>query len=151
MSHVSTCEVVVKDLDALAKAAEKLGLELVLDKKTYEWYGQYMGDYNDPAVIALGISPDEYGKCEHVLRVKDAKKGTYEVGVAKNPRGDGFVLLYDFWAGGRGLMEKIGSGKDANRIKQEYANEVAKKNLARSGFRVVEKRQNGRITLTATR
>lgn len=155
MSHITTCELVIQDLDSLAIAAEKLGLELVRDKKTYKWFGQFVGDYNDPAVQALGIDPKQYGKCEHVLRAKDAKAGTYEIGLARNPKGSGFVLLYDFFAGGYGLMEKISSegrhGQDANLLKQEYANQVSRRELARMGFRVSETRQNGKIVLNAVR
>lgn len=151
MSHVTTVDLEVKDLDCLAKAAEFLGLELVRDVKTYKWWGRFVGDYNDPAIKAMGLTPENHGKCEHKLRVKGAGSETYEIGLVMV--NGSWRLLYDFYAGGQGLMEKISRigarGKDCELLVQEYAAEVAKKQLRRKGLRFIERRENGKIKLTA--
>jgi len=153
MSHVTTIDLKINDLDALAIAADRLGMELVRGVKTYKWFGRFVGDYNDAAIKEMGIDPKDHGKCDHVLRVKGAGSDTYEIGVVKV--GDDYRLLYDFWAGGNGLMEKVSSvgkhGKDCNKLRQEYATEVARKQLRKQGYRVREVRQDGRVKLVASK
>lgn len=152
MSHVTTVELEVRDLDCLAEAAKELGLELVRGASNYKWYGQFAGDYNDPAIKALGITPDNHGKCEHKLRVVGADSKCYEIGLVKI--NGSYRLLFDFFGGGYGLMEKISSvgrrGQDCNKLKQAYALAVAKKELRRQGKRYQEVREkDGSIRLLA--
>jgi hypothetical protein len=47
MSHIATVEVQIKDLDCLAKAAERCGLEFKKDQKNFRWYGRWMNDYDE--------------------------------------------------------------------------------------------------------
>lgn len=151
MSHVTTVDLEVKDLDCLEKAAKLLGLELVRDVTTYKWYGRFVGDYNDPAIKAMGLTPENHGKCTHKLRVVGADAHTYEIGLVQV--NGSWRLLYDFYAGGHGLMEKISrggrSGKDCDKLVQEYAAEVAKKQLRKKGLRFTENRENGRVKIIA--
>jgi hypothetical protein len=152
MSHVSTVQVQIKDLECLAKAAERCGLEFKQDQKSFRWFGRWMDDYSDAGVKALGIDPKTYGQCEHALSVKDSDDA-YEVGIVRNPKGEGYILLFDFWNGGHGLMQHISEkadGVDANKLKQFYAAEVAKKQLRRQGRRFVEKVVDGKIHLIAS-
>ena len=145
MSHVSTVDLEVRDLKALAEAAEKLGLELV-EQKTYHWFGQHVGDYPLPE----GFSEKDLGKCDLALRVKDGKKKPkpYEIGVVA--KDGGYTLLYDFFQGGYGLMQKVSTdGQSLNLLKQEYATAVARRELQRKGFRVREVRENGKVRLIA--
>lgn len=114
MSHVVKVELLVKDLDALAVAANKCGCELVRNQKTYKWYGRFMGDYQMPE----GMTENDLGKCDHAIRVKGAASHTYEVGVIKNKNSEGYSLFYDFFQGGYGLEEKV--GKQMGLLKQEY-------------------------------
>ena len=146
MSHVCEIQVEIKDLDALAAAAEKLGLELRRGQRTYRWWGKSVGDYPLPA----GFTADELGKCEHALSVRN-NPNAYEVGVVKRKDGKpGYVLLWDFYAGGQGLEDAV--GKDASKLRQRYAAEVAIKNARRQGFRVTEQvGQDGKIKLVCRR
>lgn len=144
MSHVADMELHIKDLEALARAAKRLGMELVLDKKTFKWYGTHVGDYPLPA----GFSAQDMGHCDHAMRVT-GNKGAYEIGVCKRRDGEpGYQLLFDFFAGGFGLMEKIGDS--GGLLKQAYALEVAKKQLIREGYRNLGemKDKQGNVLLT---
>lgn len=130
MSHIATVDLDIKDMDALKKACEQLGLELVEGKKTYKWYGTSVGDYPLPA----GFSKEDLGKCDHVIRIP-GNSTAYEIGVvAKRDGTPGYQLMWDFWQGGYG-MEKI-AGKNGNNIRQQYAAQVAMKELRRNGYRV---------------
>lgn len=75
MSHVVTVDVRVRNLKALAAACERLGLELLRDKKTFRWFGKWVNDYHDAnAAVNNGINPKDFGKCEHAIAVKGNKK-----------------------------------------------------------------------------
>jgi len=145
MSHVTDIQTEIKDLGALAVAAEKLGMELVRDQKTYKWYGQYVGD----APLPEGMTEADLGKCEHALRVK-GKPGAYEVGIVKAKNGKSHTLLFDYWDGGKGLMDKIGN--DAGKLTQRYAAEAAIKQARRQGFQCRETvGTDGKIRIIARR
>lgn len=144
MSHVASIDLDVKDLKCLARAAERLGLELVEGKKTYKWYGYSTG------TVPAGFTKDDLGKCDHALRVK-GNSAAYEIGVctARNGR-PGYQLLWDSWEGGYGLETKV--GEDMGLLKQAYSLEAAKKQALRDGLRVTEVvKANGNIVLTASR
>lgn len=133
MSHVATVDLEIRDLDALAEAAKRIGLELVRGQQTYRWWGHSVGDYAMPE----GFTEDDLGKCQHALVVEGADAGTYEVGVVKRRDGRaGFVLQWDFYAGGHGLEAVVGEG--CAKIKQAYATVVAAKQLRRQGYSVTE-------------
>lgn len=159
MSHVTSCDTEFKDLECLEKAAEACGLELVRGKTSYHWYGRHMGDYPLPE----GFKKEDLGKCDHVLRVKGSDGGklaskAYEIGVVA--RGDGkFTLLWDFFSGGYGLMERVSAESDKRRegigkLQQEYQAAVTRKELKklkRMGFRIKEVREGGKIRIKAVR
>jgi hypothetical protein len=133
MSHVSTIKMEITDLDSLEKACELIGMELVRGQTNYRWFGKYLADYSgDDAAFKHGIDPKDYGKCEHALRVA-GNPNAYEVGLVKNPNGPGWVLIYDFWAGGHGLQAVIGN--NAGNLRREYALQVGMRQMARKGFR----------------
>lgn len=145
MSHIVSIDMEVKDLDALAKAAEACGCELVRNQKTYRWYGRSVGD----SPLPQGFTAADLGKCEHAIRVK-GKPNAYEVGVVRRKDGRGFTLLWDFWSGGFGLQDAV--GEDANRLKQNYATQVARKYWTRKGYTVSEsRREDGTVVLNAVR
>lgn len=144
MSHVSCIDVVIKDLDALKRVAEELGLEFVKGQNTYKWYGRWVKDYNaNDAAYKHGIDPGQYGSCDHVLRIP-SNASAYEVGVVKTAEGQ-YKLIWDFWAGGYGLRDKIGS--KGEKLVQGYSKEVACKALAKKGLKVksVEKLASGQL------
>jgi len=145
MSHVTDIKTEIKDLDALAIAAEKLGLELVRDQKTYKWYGKFIGD----APLPEGMTEEDLGQCEHALRVK-GRPNAYEVGVIKAKNGKGYTLLFDYYAGGQGLMKHIGD--NAGKLTQRYAAEAAIKQARRQGFQCRETvGTDGKIRIIARR
>jgi len=152
MSHVACVSIEVKDLDALGEAAKRLGLELVRGQKEYRWYGQSVGDFPIPE----GFTAEDLGKCENAIRIQGTKGGPsdpagtdpYEIGIVKRRDGKpGWSLIWDFFAGGYGLLSKV--GKDCVNLKREYAAVVAAKQARLNRFQVHESRQaDGRIVLT---
>ncbi len=147
MSHVATIEIDIKDINALDRAAKRLGMTLVQGQQTYKWYGRSVGDYPLPQ----GFKAEDLGKCEHALVVDGADKQTYEVGVVRRRDGrPGFVLQWDFFAKGYGLEARV--GKDCQKLRQAYALEVAKMQAQRKGFRVTEQMQaDGSVDLIAVK
>ena len=146
MSHVATIEVDILDLDALAVAGKKIGMELRRGQRTYRWWGHSVGDYPLPK----GFTAAELGKCDHALSILGNNQA-YEIGVVRRKDGKpGWALLWDFYAGGKGLEAVV--GKDASKLRQRYAAEVAIKNARRQGFRVTEQMgQDGKIKLVCRR
>lgn len=133
MSHVSTVEIDVNDLESLRVACKALGLEFVEGQTTYRWYGKWVQDYSEgDAAYKNGIDPKDYGKCEHAIRLPN-NPNAYEVGVAR--RADGkLTLVWDLWSGGKGLEAVI--GKNGSKLRQEYSLQVGTRALLRKGFRV---------------
>lgn len=98
-----------------------------------------MGDYKLPA----GRRKEQMGTCEHELSFDGCG---YSVGVVRRADGQGWDLEYDFWSGGKGLMERI--GKDAGLLRQAYAVVRAKRALAKQGKVAVERKlKDGQIQL----
>lgn len=111
-----------------------------------------MNDYSsDDAAYKNDIKPEDYGKCEHALSVPDNSKA-YEIGVVRRPNGT-FALVWDFFAGGYGLMERCSiDGKQPGKLVQEYAAAVAIKKAKLQGFAVQRKQlQDGRVQLVCSR
>lgn len=147
MSHVSCIETEIKDLDALEAAAATIGMELVRGQTTHNWYGTWVNDYHGgDAAYHHGIKPADYGKCHHAIRIP-GKADAYEVGVVQMEDGT-FRLVWDFWAGGCGLEEKIGKG--GAQLLQGYSMAVATKALVKKGLKVtdVQKLKNGKLKVT---
>jgi len=130
MSHVATIELIVKDLDALELACKSLGLELVRDQHTYQWYGRHLG------------------KCSHAIRVA-GNPSAYEVGVVQSQ--DGYTLLWDFYGSqGKAMQDCI--GRDGLKLQDAYATQVAISHYQSQGYYVTTAvQEDGQIVLTATR
>jgi hypothetical protein len=148
VSHVTSVNIHIKDLEALKQAAKELGLELV-KQDHFKWYGTHVGDYPLPQ----GFTKEDMGKCEYAIRLP-GNPHAYEVGVCKRRDGKpGYQLLWDFWSGGYGLQDAI--GKDGQKLKQGYAVQVAKKQMQqyqRDGFRMVQyKKPDGTVVMKAMR
>lgn len=142
MSHVATIDLEIKDLDALADAANRLGGELKRGQTSYKWWGRHVGDYPIPA----GFTKDDLGKCDHAIQFTDA---AYEIGVVRRRDGrPGWQLIWDF-VDGR-LVQLC--GKDCSKLKQAYGAAVATKFALKSGYRVNEQPQaNGSIRLVLSK
>lgn len=143
MSHVAEIELDIKDEDCLRAAAIEIGLE-VREKNTYKWYGRHVGDYPVPE----GFTIEDLGKCDFALGIPGNTEA-YEIGVVRRP--DGIKMVWDFWAGGHGLLNAIG-GKKGERLCQEYGVQVAIKEAKRLGAKYIsrELNENGEVEIIAT-
>jgi len=120
MSHVVVVDVQIKNLEALKKACETLGLEFIEGQTKFKWYGRHVGDYPLPN----GFNKEDMGKCAHALRVKGNNRA-YEIGVCERRDGqEGFCLLWDFWGGGYGLQNVVGN--ECDNLINEYSKEAAR-------------------------
>jgi len=147
MSHVALVEITITDLDALQKACAACGLEFRKDQKTYRWFGKWVSDYHaKDAAYLHGINPKDYGKCIHAIGVPDNKQA-YEIGVCSNPKGAGYVLIWDFWNGGYGLLAI--AGENCDKLFQAYTKEVTVKKLKNKGYSLTKTNvyDNGEIEL----
>lgn len=168
MSHVAQVEIEVTNLDDLAQAARRLGLELVTDQKEYKAYfsAAQIAEWtangrikNLKDIVPPGFDPSEYGKCEHVIRLRPDKAREYEekyhakpyeIGIVHRRDGKpGFALLWD--SIGCGLTDYCGA--QLGRLKQAYALVAARRTAVAQGFRVVREvtAQDGRIQLEVTK
>lgn len=147
MSHVSHIDLEINDLDALEKAAKSCGLELVRGQTTIRWYGSWQRDYHgDDAAYKHGISPAQYGACQHALRIPNNDKA-YEVGVLDNGNGT-FKIYFDHWGPGKAIVDCI--GRNGEKLKQQYVKEVTIKTLRKKGFLVLKEEDlaSGSLKLT---
>lgn len=112
MSHVTEIKIVIDDIPALKEACRELGCTFVEGAQEYAWYGTSVGDTPLPD----GFTADMLGKCQHKIQVPGAG---YEIGVVRNPKGRGFVLLFDYWGPGYPILEKLG-GEQLPKLKQAY-------------------------------
>lgn len=146
MSHVAVIDVECKDLKALDKACQALGLVLLLNQRTYRWYGRSVGDYPIPA----GLTAADLGRCDHAIAIPNDSRA-YQIGVVKRRDGKpGYQLLWDFYAGGYGMEAKV--GKDAIKLRDRYAAEVAGAIYRKKGYRVkIQQQADDTLELVATR
>ena len=148
MSHVETAKVTITDLEALQKAAARLGAEFVQDKKTYPFFGRHVGDYPLPQ----GFTASEMGKCDHAIRVPGIN---YEVGVCRAKDGKGYTLLFDFYGHQRGghdgeLLRKH-FGDKLVKLVDAYSIEALKSVARKKGYTTSEsKLPNGKTKLLVT-
>jgi hypothetical protein len=103
-----------------------------------------VNDYHgQDAAYHHGINPDNYGSCDHAVRVPGAD---YEVGVVPTP--DGYKFVWDSWESG-GLSHQSGH----NPLHQMYAVEATKLQAERQGLSCQWSEtvtDNGNILLEAT-
>lgn len=141
MSHITTIDLQIRDLDAIAKACARLGLELVKGQKTFRGYTT--------------------GRCEHALRVKGASNA-YEIGLVNRTDGRGYNLAWDGGMGAYGpaalLYDKVGYEKAAygkppsiNKLKDWYAAEVSRKQMSRQGFTVRATQGKGKVEVLCSK
>lgn len=150
MSHVADVELTITDLDALDKACEDLGLELVRGQTTHKWFGKFLNDWNDTsrAAISKGRNAEDFGKCEHAIKIKNGNANNYEIGLVKNADGT-FSAIYDAWAGGGGLHAV--AGNDLCKLKDEYGARVTMRTLARKGYNCARRvNEQGKVQVVAT-
>lgn len=111
MSHVVKMgEIEVNDLEALAVAARIRGLEFVQNVNQHRYY------------------QGQYSPCSHIIRLPNAKEGTYEVGVVKNDQG-GYNLAHDFWQSSSTDNDKLNAalGKNCRDLISTYIEQTVQK------------------------
>ncbi len=134
MSHVAAIDLFVTDLDALERACKQLGLVLKRGQKTYTWYGVWMDDFNEERAAAMkAYDPKEFGKCAHAIQREGHRPGDYEIGLVKNPNGDGWSTVFDDYGSGHYFAAKLGGG-DLPELKSEYAAAVTEADLWSQGY-----------------
>ncbi len=139
MSHVTATEVEGGSLSALRAAVEAMGGQFMEGQKTFEWYGQFLNDWDSGrAAVNQGYDPKTFGKCTHAIRIPGHKSGNYEIGVQVKPDGT-FTLIYDTWSSGGEAIEKA-YGKDASLLKAlckaHHGAQVSARELKRKGYAV---------------
>ena len=126
MSHVSKIELEIRSLEELKEACRQIGLRFKENKKTYAWFGEWVGDYPMPP----GFKVEDLGKCDHAINVPGCE---YEIGVVRK---DGKLsLIWDFWKSG-GLEKKLGKG--CGKLKQAYAAVKIRNEARMKGYRVTQ-------------
>ena len=107
MSHIVKIELIVKDLAALAAAAQSIGCELVHGQQTHKWYGRYLRLLQDHYKnLAVPISTLLFGIIGMPLGIvikRSGRAGGFAVGILI------VVLFYvlnviaDYWVSSRAL------------------------------------------------
>lgn len=145
MSHVVGMGMRFRSLECLVRAGEECEMELIQDSN-YKWFGSFVGD----SPLPDGFTKDELGKCVYKLRVK-GNANAYEVGVVRSKTHPGeWELLFDFWQGGYGLIEKIGEG--GKKLKQAYTLNIGERHARKLGLRPKRIQQtNGHVILRSVR
>ncbi len=131
MSHVTKIELRIESLEALKRAAEELGCELVENVSTFRAYY----DNTD-------------NRCDHVIRIK-GKSNAYEVGVQRQEDGS-YKLAMDNYLGAKGLVAQV--GEDALELRRRYSACFAEDHWKEKRYTVRrEVTTDGRIRVTAER
>lgn len=121
MSHISKIELEILDLETLIKACSRLGLQFLMGRRAFRYYG---GNQT----------------CDHAIHVPSA---SYEIGVVQS--GGKYELRWDDWSAG-GLQKELGPG--AGRLKQAYAIERVRKQAKASGYKITETKKENAIRIT---
>lgn len=134
MSHMAQIdlEIQTNQLDALVAACEELGLKVDIGRKNWKWFGTWVNDYSQQDAAYLhGIDPKLYGECAEAVIYDPNNKHAYEIGIVKRQDGkEGYVLLYDHYAGGMGMTKKVGD-QNCTLLQQHFACQVTIKETKR--------------------
>jgi len=110
MSHIKLIEPEREySIEGLVIMAKLMGA-IMTKSKTWNWYGQWVGDTPLPKELVLS----DLEEVDYEIKFPRAR---YSMGVKiKNDR---VHLLYDFWNGGYGLETALG-GSNCGKLKQHY-------------------------------
>ena len=152
MSHIVKISIEIKDLDALAAAARALGLELMRNQRTYKHYGA--GEEQDGLPEGFTVRKTWVSAIMRCAsRASRQLARITKLARLASPSGAMVDRALSCWpiclSMGR-LPEYVGA--NAERLKQNYSSEVAKRTLQKQGYRVQSTtKPDGRIVLQATR
>lgn len=118
MSHVTKVEMKIKNLEALERAFQDIGMEFMQGQTHFKSYG---GETNE-------------GKCQHAARIP-GNDLAYEVGIARDVQEGGYKLLWDTWAGAGGLVDKVG-GTEMASLRGRYSENLANSHWQKRGYRM---------------
>lgn len=165
MSHVmlyeaDTADQQIKDIAALARAAQRCGLEFREDQTHFRtWatdHGKLVGDWATP--VGWTEAEVKAGHCLHAIGIPGMKGKTgtqgYEIGVVPSKKYEGTYSLVCDWYGGA-LSSRVSSGaRDTQRnpkmdkLQMFYQIEAARGVAVSRGMTIVEQQEeNGSITL----
>ena len=161
MSHIATVEVHIRDIAALDRACQRLGLELRRNQTTYKWWGNTGPRENlnvEQLTAAIRtfdkdfarpdfLSAEDWraGRCCHAIGLPGSEHGL-EIGVTRSADGQGFTLLGDLMMLSSDLLAKVGGAK-CGKLTQAYSLEVSKRTMQLKGFQVSERVVNGNLQL----
>lgn len=147
MSHVVSIKTELKDIAAVKAACAELGLTFRENQKTIRWFGKWVNDYDaEDAAYKLGITTDQYGKCDHAIEVPGCN---YDIGLIHNPATNGYKLYFDFYGEGRKIQHALGD--NGQKLLQYYAVHKTTIEARRKGWIVQRKTAtNGTVQLTVT-
>ncbi len=121
MSHITTVETQIRDIEALREACEALGCRL-------EGPGKVEGYFRN------------MGTADHIIKLPGT---SYTVGLVRQPDGS-YSLSADLWAG---HVERV-LGPRCGRLLQEYALRVVTRSAAARGRQAaVTREKDGRIVV----
>lgn len=125
MSHITTINVEISDLNALSEACDELGVKLMRNQKSFRWYGS------------------RNQGCDHAITIP-GNSSCYEIGVIQKQKK--YELQWDQFAGAQGMVAKV--GRDAMGLIDHYGASVAKKQLKRQGYKITQSiGQQGQVIL----
>jgi hypothetical protein len=137
MSHITTIDIEVSNLDALDLAAKELGGLLQRNKTTYNWYG---------------ATPQP---CAHAISLPGVH---YEVGVCPRPQKPGtYSLNFDPYGSGTSSASRhdgqrvlAAFGEELTKLRQLYGVHTATLAAKKKGYLVTRKQVGHNIKLQIT-
>ncbi len=152
MSHMEcNIDALITDLDILERTLQEKfpTAKLMRDQKTHAWFGKWVDDFHgDKAAYRHGINPEDYGKCDHAIRVEGSE---YEVGLVPIKRDgvEGWCAVWDNWRG-HAIVEAFGRGSE--KLMTEYARMTAVVTAEQQGMTYQENvLDNGEIEVLLTK
>ena len=95
----------------------------------------------------LKLLTKDYGKCEHAIEIPGSN---YDIGVVKNPAGDGYMTIFDFYGTGRAIQDKLG-GPELDKLRQIYAANATEIEMASAGYNTArEWQEDGSLNVVVT-
>lgn len=143
MSHVTSIQAEIKDIDAVKALCKEMGWTFKENQRTYKWWGMSVGDYPLPQ----GQKESDLGRCDHAIGIPGT---TWEIGLRRNAQTGNYSLCYDFF-GSQGQPLQAAIGEKGQKFMQLYGVHKATLEARKRGYIVTRQSgQNGAIKLVVT-